>query len=158
MTIKKISIITLTFCVILFGCGFKPLKMSNINNISLTELDVEGNKIINFKISTYLKQTLNFKKNNLTKIKVSINSEKKRDIKEKNNKNEITKYNLTISSNVEVYILGTDKKITFAVTKLNEYKVDDQYSVTIQNEKRASNEIINILSQDIVKNILFKIQ
>ena len=87
-----------------------------------------------------------------------VNTEKKRDIKEKNNKNEITKYNLTISSNVEVYILGTDKKITFTVIKLNEYKVDDQYSVTIQNEKRASNEIINILSQDIVKNILFKIQ
>jgi hypothetical protein len=122
------------------------------------ELDMKGNKIINFKISSYLKQTLNFKKNNLTKIKVSINTEKKRDIKEKNNKNEITKYNLTISSNVEIYILEADKKITFTVTKVNEYKVDDQYSVTIQNEKRASNEIINVLSQDIVKNILFKIQ
>jgi hypothetical protein len=132
--------------------------MSNTNNISLVELDMKGNKIINFKISSYLKQTLNFKKNNLTKIKVSINTEKKRDIKEKNNKNEITKYNLTISSNVEIYILEADKKITFTVTKVNEYKVDDQYSVTIQNEKRASNEIINVLSQDIVKNILFKIQ
>ena len=158
MIFKKTNIAALTFFVILCGCGFKPLKMSNTNNISLMELDMKGNKIINFKISSYLKQTLNFKKNNLTKIKVSINTEKKKNIKEKNNKNEITKYNLTISSNVEVYILEADKKITFTVTKINEYKVDDQYSVTIQNEKRASNEIINILSQDIVKNILFKIQ
>ena len=155
MTIKKISIITLTFCVILFGCGFKPLKMSNINNISLTELDVEGNKIINF-ISTYLKQTLNFKKDNETQIKVSINSKKKRDIKEKNSKNEITKYNLYITSVVKVDILGTGKNFTFTLTKLNEYRVDDQYSVTVQNEKRATNEIINVLSQDIVKNILLK--
>ena len=158
MILRKITITLLTLLVILGGCGFKPLKMSNTNNISLTALDMKGNKIINFKISSYLKQTLNFKKDNLTKIKISINTEKKRDIKERNNKNEITKYNLTISSNVEVYILGTDKKFTFTVTKLNEYKVDDQYSITIQNEKRASNEIINILSQDIVKNILFKIQ
>jgi hypothetical protein len=156
MTIKKISIITLTFCVILFGCGFKPLKMSNINNISLTELDVEGNKIINFKISTYLKQTLNFKKDNETQIKVAINSKKKRNIKEKNSKNEITKYNLYITSVVKVDILGTGKNFTFTLTKLNEYRVDDQYSVTVQNEKRATNEIINVLSQDIVKNILLK--
>ena len=94
MKFKKITITALTFFVILSGCGFKPLKMSNINNISLAELDVEGNKFINFKISAYLKQTLNFKKNNETQIKVSVNSKKKRDIKEKNSKNEITKYNL----------------------------------------------------------------
>ena len=156
MTIKKISIIALTFCVILCGCGFKPMKMSNINNISLTELDVEGNKIINFKISTYLKQTLSFKKNNEIQIKVSLNSKKKRSIKEKNSKNEITKYNLYITSVVKVDILGTGKNFTFTLTKLNEYKVDDQYSVTVQNQKRATNEIINVLSQDIVKNILLK--
>ena len=130
--------------------------MGNINNISLAELDMEGNRIINFKISTYLKQTLNFKKDNATKIKVSIISKKKRDIKEKNSKNEITKYNLTITSTVKVNILGTDKNFTFTLTKLNEYRVDSQYSVTVQNEKRALNEIINILSQDIVKNILLK--
>ena len=158
MIFKKTNIAALTFFVILCGCGFKPLKMSNTNNISLMELDMKGNKIINFKIGTYLKQTLNFKQDNSTKIKVSINSKKKRDIKEKNSKNEITKYSLTITSTVKVHILGTDKNFTFALTKLNEYRVDDQYSVTVQNDKRASNEIINILSQDIVKNILFKIQ
>jgi hypothetical protein len=157
MKFKKITITALTFFVILSGCGFKPLKMSNINNISLAELDVEGNKFINFKISAYLKQTLNFKKNNETQIKVSVNSKKKRDIKEKNSKNEITKYNLYITSEVKVDIVGTGKNFTFTLTKLNEYRVDDQYSVTVQNEKRATNEIINILSQDIVKNILLKI-
>ena len=70
MIFKKTTITALTFFVILCGCGFKPLKISNTNNISLAELDMKGNKIINFKISSYLKQTLNFKKNNLTKIKV----------------------------------------------------------------------------------------
>ena len=72
-------------------------------------------------------------------------------------KNEITKYNLYITSEVKVDIVGTGKNFTFTLTKLNEYRVDDQYSVTVQNEKRATNEIINILSQDIVKNILLKI-
>ena len=156
MKFKKITIAALAFCIILCGCGFKRLEMGNINNISLAELDMEGNRIINFKISTYLKQTLNFKKDNATKIKVSIISKKKRDIKEKNSKNEITKYNLTITSTVKVNILGTDKNFTFTLTKINEYRVDSQYSVTVQNEKRALNEIINILSQDIVKNILLK--
>ena len=156
MIFKKTTITALTFFVILCGCGFKPLKISNTNNISLAELDMKGNKIINFKISTYLKQTLNFKKNNETQIKVSINSKKKRDIKEKNSKNEITKYNLYITSEVKVDIVGTGKNFTFTLTKLNEYRVDDQYSVTVQNEKRATNEIINVLSQDIVKNILLK--
>ena len=41
--------------------------------------------------------------------------------------------------------------------KINEYKVDNKYSVTIQNEKKAVDEIINNLTQDIVENILLKI-
>jgi hypothetical protein len=153
------KIITLlTFCIVLSGCGFKPLSMKNINNISLIKLDTTGNKIINYKISNYLKQALGFKTDNPNKITVAINSEKKRTIKEKDSKNEITKYNLTIISEIKVNVLEDNTSFTFTLKKLNEYKVNNQYSKTIQNEKRAINEILNVLTQDIVKNILLKMQ
>jgi len=158
MIFKKISLPILIIIIFLSGCGFKPLTMDNINNISLMKLDMTGNKVINFKISNYLKQTLNYNKNNPTKIVVKINSKKERSIKEKNNKNEITKYNLEIISEVIVYVLEDNKEFYFTIKKLNEYKVDDQYSNTIQNEKKATSEIIKILSQEITKNILLKIQ
>jgi len=158
MIFKKISLPILIIIIFLSGCGFKPLTMDNINNISLMKLDMTGNKVINFKISNYLKQTLNYNKNNPTKIVVKINSKKERSIKEKNNKNEITKYNLEIISEVIVYVLEDNKEFSFTIKKLNEYKVDDQYSNTIQNEKKATSEIIKILSQEITKNILLKIQ
>ena len=158
MIFKKISLPILIIIIFLSGCGFKPLTMDNINNISLMKLDMTGNKVINFKISNYLKQTLNYNKNNPTKIVVKINSKKERSIKEKNNKNEITKYNLKIISEVIVYVLEDNKEFSFTIKKLNEYKVDDQYSNTIQNEKKATSEIIKILSQEITKNILLRIQ
>ena len=158
MIFKKINLTILVLFVFLSGCGFKPLTMSNLDNVSLVKLETTGNKLINFKVGNYLKQTLNYNKNNPTKIVVKINSKKERSIKEKNNKNEITKYNLEIISEVIVYVLEDNKEFSFTIKKLNEYKVDDQYSNTIQNEKKATSEIIKILSQEITKNILLKIQ
>ena len=54
--------------------------------------------------------------------------------------------------------MENNTNFSFTLIKLNEYKVDNQYSITIQNEKRATNEILNILAQDVVKNILLKLQ
>ena len=68
MIFKKISLPILIIIIFLSGCGFKPLTMDNINNISLMKLDMTGNKVINFKISNYLKQTLNYNKNNPLKL------------------------------------------------------------------------------------------
>ena len=158
MIFKKINLTVLTLYIFLSGCGFKPLTMNNVNNISLINLEMTGNKIINFRISNYLKQTLNYNKDNPNKIIVEVNSKKERSIKEKNDKNEITKYNLKIISEVKVKVLRNNTTFSFTLTKLNEYKVDNQYSITIQNEKRATNEILNILATDIAKNILFKLQ
>jgi hypothetical protein len=158
MIFKKINLTVLTLYVFLSGCGFKPLTMNNVNNISLIELKTTGNKVINFRISNYLKQTLNYKKNNLNKIIVEINSKKERSIKEKNDKNEITKFNIMIASDVKVSVLENNTSFSFTLKKLNEYKVDNQYSITIQNEKKATNEILNILAQDIAKNIILKTQ
>jgi hypothetical protein len=157
MIIKKNNLAIILFCTILTACGFKPIAMDNINSISMIELDTKGNKIINYKISNYLKQNLGYGKDNPTKIKVEINSNKKRTVKEKNSKNEITKYTLTITSEVIVNNLENSTNFTFSLIKINEYKVDNKYSVTIQNEKKAVDEIINNLTQDIVENILLKI-
>ena len=79
------------------------------------KLEMTGNKIINFKISNYLKQTLNYKKDNSTKIIVEINSKKERSIKEKNDKNEITKYNLIIISEVKVNVLENNTNFSFTL-------------------------------------------
>ena len=81
MIFKKISLPALIIYIFLSGCGFKPLTINNINNISLIKLDMTGNKVINFKISNYLKQTLNYNKNNPTKIMVEINTKKEKSIK-----------------------------------------------------------------------------
>tara|TARA_B100001093_G_C26309509_1_gene792937 strand:+ start:183 stop:659 length:477 start_codon:yes stop_codon:yes gene_type:complete len=158
MIFKKISLPALIIYIFLSGCGFKPLTINNINNISLIKLDMTGNKVINFKISNYLKQTLNYNKNNPTKIMVEINSKKEKSIKEKNSKNEISKYNLEIISEIKVNVLEDNKEFSFTLKKLNEYKVNNQFSITIQNEKKATSEIIKILSQDITKNILLRMQ
>ena len=56
----------LTFVIIattIQSCGFKTLKLKNINDISVNQLTTEGNRSINFELSNYLKQTLSFEVN-----------------------------------------------------------------------------------------------
>ena len=78
MIFKKINLTVLTLYVFLSGCGFKPLTMNNVNNISLIKLEMTGNRIINFRVGNYLKQTLNYNKNNPNKIIVEINAKEER--------------------------------------------------------------------------------
>ena len=159
MIFKKINLTILVLYVFLSGCGFKPLTMSNLDNVSLVKLETTGNKLINFKVGNYLRQTLNYNKNNSTKIIVEINSKKEKDIKEKNDKNEITKYSLSITSKVKVKVLDNNTNFSFTVKKINEYRVHDKkFSYALRNEKKATNEIINILAKDIVRNVLLKVQ
>ena len=70
-------------------------------------------------------------------------------IKEKNIKNEITKYEISIASNVVVKLSETNTH-KFSVLSNGDYSVSEQNSTTINNEKK----LIKILSQDMADKII----
>ena len=105
--LKKVIISSLIY-LLLSNCGFKIVSQSNLNNFDIAEIITSGDKKINFRIKNKL--VFNSKRNNSTLISLSLNTKKIKSIKEKNIKNEITKYKLEITTLVEVKNITTKKK------------------------------------------------
>ena len=139
------------------SCGFEPIRFNNINSVSVVEITSTGNQNINFKLANYLKQVLGFKKNNPIKIKINLETNQDKIIKEKNNKNEITKYTIIVTTKVRITFLNEGNKLNFDIIKKNQYQVDDQFSITSANERESLNQIIKNLSEEIFQTILMKI-
>ena len=148
MMIKYSYIIILI--IILQSCGFKAVKQSDMNKHYIATIEITGDKRINYIIKNNL---LNSTKNeNKNPLNIKLKSKKIKDIKEKNIKNEITKYQITID--IIVNITGYDaNENTIVLSKSGEYNVNQQYSKTLRSE----NNLVKTLANDLSKEIIYKI-
>ena len=147
------------FSIILFivisGCGFKIVDLSKINNFSVIEINTNGDKKINYIMKNNI---LYASKNNKAKqITININTKKDKIIKEKNIKNEITKYEITIIVDVIFSEITEKNSYNFTVIKNNSYDVASQNSVTRNNEKKLVSVLSNDLADEILKEIRLKL-
>ena len=86
-------------------------------------------------------------------INLNLISKKIKSIKEKNIKNEITKYKISIHIEVNFEILGDNKKNTFKISKSGDYNVSSQYSQTLTNEKK----LVELLTDSMGDQIIFQL-
>ena len=91
--------------------------------------------------------------NSTSKIKILIDLKKNKSIKEKNIKNKVTKYNLTLSANVTIIDLNTNTEIKRNFTAQQTYNVDDSYSNTVNNSKEANNSLIDTIVDEILDQL-----
>ena len=141
-------IIYLIIFSILSGCGFKIVNQSDNQRYKISEIEFNGEKRINYFIKNKLLKKSN--KENLTnEIKLIVDTKKSKNIKEKNIKNEITKYDIFITSTI-VAKLAENNIYEFSVSSNGDFSVSDQNSTTINNEKK----LIKILSQDVADKII----
>tara|TARA_B100000575_G_C22975140_1_gene562847 strand:- start:120 stop:602 length:483 start_codon:yes stop_codon:yes gene_type:complete len=150
MNLKKILKTSLFLILLtsLSACGFKVVNKSNLSGFSILELTYEGEKKINYNLRNKILFVSSAKNQN--KIKLNLNTDKKKRIKEKNIKNEVTKYQITILTIIEIEFIGNRKPEVFKVSKTGDYNVHEQYSQTLNKEKK----LINILTEKIAEDIL----
>jgi len=148
-------IIIYLFCLLLLSnCGFSVLKRPTIN-YEIVKIDTIGDKKINFKLRNDL---LFLKENNQEKlIEIKIETIKNKDIKEKNDKNEITKYEIYITTNVEFNYLGDAQKTKFTIIENGDYNVEEQHSKTVNNEKNLIKILSDSLSEKLIFNLTLKL-
>ena len=144
------KVIPILIFIIMSGCGFKVLNLSEIENYNLVEINLTGEKRVNYIIKNNLLQASN--KNTDNNITITIDTKKNKTIKEKNIKNEITKYDILIIANVIVKNINSSKVYDFVITKNGNYVVADQNSITRNNEKKLT----TLLSIDLADEILSK--
>ncbi len=143
--INSVIIIILTY-----GCGFSIVKKTDLQDVYIYKIDASGDKRVNFD----LKNKLSLKSKNTDKKKISLNIEtnKNKTVKEKNSKNEITKYLLSINLTIKI---EDENKILKKINLKEEidYNVGSQYSQTINNEKEAVKTLTNSLVERIIREI-----
>tara|TARA_B100001063_G_C16589090_1_gene464686 strand:- start:60 stop:536 length:477 start_codon:yes stop_codon:yes gene_type:complete len=153
---KNISKILLNILfIILVSCGFKVVKNNNMNNFMIKEFKSSGDGRINYKIKNNLLMSSSNESTNIILLKLI--SEKKKTIKEKNIKNQITKYQITLISKINLQSISNIKKIKFNITESGEFLVGNTNLETINNEKRIIDHLTEELSEKIIKRINLEI-
>ena len=145
---KKIILICFFTLFLTTNCGFKIVPHTQSGKFEIIEIISLGDKKINYKI----KNKLNFNSTESEKklIKINLETKKQKLVKEKNIKNEITKYEVNISVKIKYEIIGIDDSTEFSIYKSGEYEATSQYSKTLDNEKK----LIKLLTDDISEQIL----
>ena len=148
--ILKLSVFLLFFT----GCGFEIVDRSSVN-FDIIEIKTEGDKKINYRIKNKL--LANTDKNNLEKIMLELKTNKTKIVKERNTKNEITKYQVKITTNVKYNKITDNKFINFSLYKSGDFEVASQYSQTLTNEKKLTNSLVGELIDEIFDRLIFSI-
>ena len=142
------TLIAATILILLSGCGFKVVNLSDIENFNIISVNTEGEKRINYIIKNNLSKAS--KKNDVNEITINLKTKKNKEIKEKNIKNEITKYEIIIIVDVIVKKLVDNTTYNFTISSNGSYSVDSRNSTTRNNEKK----LILLLSNKLADKIL----
>ena len=144
------TLLNLVF-ITLLSCGFEVVKNSNINNFIIKEFKSSGDGRINYKIKNNLLMGSSPDSENF--IFLNLQSEKRKTIKEKNIKNQITKYQITLTSKINLQSIKNAKKMKFNITESGEFLVGLNNLETINNEKIIIDRLTEELSEKILKRI-----
>ena len=93
-------------------------------------------------------------KNSANDLVINIDTSKEKTIKEKNKKNQITKYNIKINSTIELNFINLNLKKTINLNEENFYDVNVSHNATQNNERNTEKNIIDELSQNMSNRIL----
>lgn len=146
--IKPFLIVALIF---LTNCGFKVVDLSSSNNFTIKNIISTGDKKINYKLKNKLKFN---SKNQASKILfINLDTKKNKVIKERNIKNQITKYSTKIIVNVKYQDVNSNSKGQFTVTKSGDYQVTSQHSGTLRNEKKLDEQLTEKLAEKILNEL-----
>ena len=138
----------------LTSCGF---QVSNLEtNYNILSIDTSGDQRVNYKLKNEILKSSS--DTAINQIEIEIFSKKTKDIKEKNIKNEVTKYSLSIKADVNYKLLDSGSSDKFTIVKRGNYNVSSKYSGTLNNEKSLTKTLINDLAEEILENLSFKIK
>ena len=137
----------ITTALFLFSCGYKIVD--NKINFKIDEIVSTGDKKISYNLKNKLSLISGEEENNL--VKININTNKTKSIKERNVKNQITKHNVKIVSKVELVDLSNMKSKKYTFTKNGDFNVGSKHSDTLNNEKKLVDLLTMSISEQIIE-------
>ena len=149
MNIKKIkTLLSIILLITLLSCGFKIVDQNYLRDYKIAEINISGDDRISYLLRNKLRSSKKSNEN-LKKIKIEINIDKSKSIKEKNVQNQITKYLIKIKADVN-YNVENNVEGNFTIYETGEFSVVSRHTQTLENEKN----ILKILTLNIEEKII----
>ncbi len=135
------------------SCGFKAVNQNYLNEY-LIQTNITGDK----RISYLLRNELRIGNEKASRsIKLNIETKKNKIIKEKNIKNEIKKYEITISAQVNFYSIEDNKSGEISISNSGIYQASNNYNERLNSEKKLINNLVKDISEKIVKDLALRL-
>ena len=153
---KKIvgPIFSLILLIFIDGCaGYKPIFGSTNLQFEIADYSIEGNKILGNKIYSKLYNLSQSKKDdkNLRNVDLVIKVSKDKNATVKNSDGQILEYKITLNTDVKIAdFITKDKILNQIFTSSLTYKVQDNYSDTVNLENRSIEDLLNKTYQELV--------
>ena len=153
---KNLKLIIIAISLILLtNCGFKIIDKRELLNFNIEEISASGDKRINFKLKNKLSDYNNINSNKI--ISIELDTKNVKSVKEKNLNNKITKYQIKVTVNVKLIKTDNTNNLEFTVERKGDYVVADKFSKTLNNEKKLTSNIVDKISEDIIGEIINKL-
>ena len=150
---KKIKIISIfIFSILLVSCGFKKINQNNKNLIYIQKINIIGERRISYMLKNNILLISN--ENSKNKYQIEITIKQKKSNKIINAVGRVTRYNLSITTDVNLKNIDNKENINKTFSRSNTYNVSKNHSDTINNEKNSVKNIIQQLSDDIINFII----
>lgn len=147
------TIITTPIIIILLvsSCSYQKMNSVNQKKFHIKEFEVFGGNRESFVIQKKIQRFSDSSSEN--KIKIIIDLKKNKIIKEKNIQNKVIKYNLSLSAEVKIIELNTNKEIKRVFNANQNYNVEESYSSTVNNSKVANSLLIDAIVNEVLDQL-----
>jgi hypothetical protein len=142
------NILILILSLLLSSCGFKRLNENNTELIYFKNINIVGEQRIAYTLKNNI--LIISKENSKNKYNAEITVQQQKSDKTKNKAGKITRYNLSVSAQLVLTNLDNNKKVQKSFTRDRDYLVAENHSETISNEKNATKNIVQRVSDDII--------
>jgi hypothetical protein len=151
---KKIILIIFLITT-LNNCGFKIAEKKELRGYLITEINTYGEGRINYQIKNLL--SIKSKTNSEKQLKITLNTNKEKKVKEKNINNEITKYQMNIKTKVNFEDISQKLLGDFTINVSGEYTILEKHIQTINNEKKLQKNLAEEIANRIIKELSNKL-
>ena len=147
---KKIILIIFLITT-LNNCGFKIAENKELRGYLISEINTYGEGRINYQIKNLL--SIKSKIDSGKKLKITLNTNKEKKVKDKNINNEITKYQMNVTTKVNFEDISQKLLGDFTINVSGEYRILEKHIQTINNEKKLQKNLANEIANRIIKEL-----
>ena len=150
-------IIPIIALILLNQCsGYKPIFSTQNLQFKIDSYSIKGNKILGNKLYSKLHNISKSNKNNQNVVAVNliIDIKKDKESTTKSSAGKVLEYKITLSTQVEVLDAYTDDIILKQnFVSSSTYKVQEQYSSTLNLENQSIENLIDKIYQELLNNL-----